>query len=146
MMMPVNNLKEFVRCSRLGVTPERHLVQWVGECLNEVLEHRASSFEEAFGLQKGRGGVPWWLEVAMRERNEALRNLARHYLNDLTRNQQASEIAKLSLRYMASAWRIDRDRDEMPPRYRNEREEWLWCACKSGASMPLSERQLRNIL
>lgn len=146
MMMPVNNLKEFVRCSRQGELPEQKLVEWLGDCLNAVLEQRASSFEEAFGLRNGRGGVPWWLEAAMRERNEALRRLAGQHFAELTRNQQGSEIARLALRYTTSAWRNDKDRDEMPPHYRGRPQQWLWQACKSGAPMPLSERQLRNIL
>ena len=34
----------------------------------------------------------------------------------------------------------------MPPRYRGTQKECLWRAFKAGAAMPLSERQLRNIL
>jgi hypothetical protein len=146
MAMPVENFKEIVRCSQLGVPLENDLVEWLGECLSEVLARRVSSFEEAFGLQNGRGGVPWWLASAMHERNKALRALARHHFADLPRSQQAREIETLSSRYMASAWRFDRNRPEMPLRYKRQPQELLWRAFKSGAFMPLSQRQLRNIL
>jgi hypothetical protein len=146
MTTPVENLKKFVRCSQLGEPPEKDVICWLGDCLNEVLVHRVSSFEEAFGLQNLRGGVPWWLESAMQERNKALRELARCHLADQSRTQQARKIATLSSRYMASAWRFDKNRPEMPARYKGRPQEWLWQAFKSGASMPLSERQLRNIL
>lgn len=146
MTMPVENLKEIVRCSQLGVPPKSELIGWLGDCLSEVLAHRASSFEEAFGLQNYRGGVPWWLENAMQERNKALRALAKHHFADLPRTQQAREIATLASRYMASAWRFDKHRPEMPLHYKERPQKWLWHAFKSGASMPLSQRQLRNIL
>jgi hypothetical protein len=146
MTTPVENLKKFVRCSQLGVPPEKDVICWLGDRLNAVLVHRVSSFEEAFGLQNLRGGVPWWLESAMQERNKALRELARYHLADQSRTQQARKIATLSSRYMAAAWRFDKDRPEMPARYKGQPQEWLWQAFKSGASMPLSERQLRNIL
>ncbi len=34
----------------------------------------------------------------------------------------------------------------MPPRYSDTQNEYLWRAFKSGAAMPISERQLRSIL
>jgi hypothetical protein len=34
----------------------------------------------------------------------------------------------------------------MPERYAGTQNEYLWRAFKSGAAMPISERQLRNIL
>ena len=146
MTMPIENLKEIVRCSQLGVPLKNELISWLGECLNEVLVRRASSFEEAFGLQNYRGGVPWWLESAMRERNMAIKALAKYHFADLSRTQQAREIATLASRYTASAWRFDKHRPEMPLRYKHRPQKWLWDAFKSGASMPLSQRQLRNIL
>ena len=41
---------------------------------------------------------------------------------------------------------FDRNRDEMPQAYQRTPKEWIWLAFKSGAAMPLGERQLRNIL
>lgn len=146
MTMPVENFKEIVRCSQLGVPLENDLILWLGECLHEVLVRRVSSFEEAFGLENGHGGVPWWMESAMGERNTALRALAMHHFKGLSRSQQACEIETLSRRYMASAWRFDKNHSEMPMRYLRQPQEWLWRAFKSGATMPLSQRQLRNIL
>jgi hypothetical protein len=46
----------------------------------------------------------------------------------------------------ASAWRIDRNYEDMPPAYAGTPKEFLWQAFQSGAPMPLGERQLRNIV
>ncbi len=51
-----------------------------------------------------------------------------------------------AVRYAASAWRFDRERDAMPERYKGTQTECLWRAFKSGATMPIGVRQLRNIL
>jgi len=43
-------------------------------------------------------------------------------------------------------WPRDRDRSQNPARYRDTPEEYLWAAFKSGAPMPLSQRDLRRLL
>jgi len=146
MTIQIENLKEFVRCYQDGEMPRRDLISWLAECLDQVLSHRVSSFEEAFGLRNCHGGVPWWLENAMHERNKALQKLAARHFAHLSRSKQAQKIETLSKRYMASAWRFDRNGIDMPPHYRDHPQEWLWRAFKAGASMPLTQRQLRNIL
>ena len=82
----------------------------------------------------------------MRSRDSALRALATRAYPGLSRSAQAKRIRCLTVRYAASAWRSDQSREEMPWHYAGKPQELLWRAFKSGAAMPLSERQLRNIL
>jgi hypothetical protein len=90
--------------------------------------------------------VPWWLEEAIRRRDAALRELATGHFADLSVAARARQIHSISVRYGAAAWRHDRGRDARPERYRGTPAEFLWRAFKSGAPMPVCERQLRNIL
>ncbi len=76
----------------------------------------------------------------------ALRKLARSLYRDRSIAAQVREIHSQALRYAASAWHIDRQRDDMPPRYQGTNKEYRWRAFRSGAAMPISERQLRNIV
>ncbi len=64
---------------------------------------------------------------------------------DLSPCAKAREIQTIANRYAASAWRHDRNHDEMPERYAGTPHGLLWRAFKSGAIMPIGERQLRNI-
>jgi len=98
------------------------------------------------GLRAPRGGIPWWLEEAMRRRNAALLELAERFFADLSPSAQARQIRLLAVRYGASAWAHDRIASEIPPRYVGMPNGWLWDAFKSGAPMPICERQLRNVL
>ncbi|MGH6931886.1 MAG: hypothetical protein ACREEE_05565 [Dongiaceae bacterium] len=118
----------------------------LGRAFREFLTHRARTIDEAFGLRFARGGVPWWLEEAMRHRNRALRELARNYYSELTVSAQARQIQTLSIRYAASAWRFDRTRGAMPDHYAGTANEWLYRAFSAGAPMPICERQLRLVL
>ncbi|HEX9769228.1 MAG TPA: hypothetical protein VGA50_08645 [Kiloniellales bacterium] len=120
--------------------------QWLGDAFSAFLEHRSPSIDSALGLANPRGGVPWWLEEAMRKRNAALRDLARTCYTDLSASAQAEQIWKLATRYAASAWRFDRARDDMPAHYFGTPKHFLWAAFASGAAMPLGRRQLRTIL
>ena len=58
---------------------------------------------------------------------------------------RAREIQTIADRYASSAWRHDRNHDEMPERHAGTPHGLLWEAFKSGAIMPIGERQLRNI-
>jgi hypothetical protein len=77
----------------------------------------------------------------------ALLALSRDYLTAASCITSASrEVHKLSIRYAASAWRFDRSAETMPEHYLGTAHEHLWHAFKSGAPMPIGERQLRTIL
>jgi hypothetical protein len=86
------------------------------------------------------------MEAAIRRRDQALRELAQRHFGGLTNTARANRIQQLALRYAASAWRLDRDQQDMPPAYAGTPHESLWHAFKSGATMPLCSRQLRQIL
>ncbi len=79
-------------------------------------------------------------------RDGALRDLADTVADDQSLSNRAREVRQLTIRYAASAWRYDQDREAMPASYRSTAREDVWKAFKSGAPMPLGERQLRNIL
>lgn len=122
------------------------LRRWVATSLGRYLEHDCDNLNEAFGLIQGHGGVPWWRERAIRERDAALRELARTHFGALSVYGRAKLVAGLSERYAATCWPRDRMLDRMPERYAGTPKEQLWRAFRSGAKMPVSERRLRTLL
>lgn len=142
----VEKLREISRRCRAGEPIDANLLQWLGGALAAFLEQNSASLEEAMGLRYGRGGMPWWREEATRRRDTALRKVADIFFADLGICARSREIAVLARRYAASTWRFDSAQDEMPPIYRGTPREGLWDAFKSGAAMPLGERQIRNIV
>jgi len=119
---------------------------WLGRVLDDFLAHRHRSIEEAMGLRFPRGGIPWWREEANRHRDAAVLDLARRFFACLPAAAQAREIRRMSIRYAASAWRLDRNKAAMPSHYTGSASELLYRAFASGAPMPVSERTLRHIL
>ena len=143
---PADRLEEIARCCQTGEPLDPRHSFWLAEGIESYLCKTATSLEEALGLRNGRGGVPWWREKAIRERDAALRELAEEFFADLSICARSREIATLALRYGASAWRHDRDGRDMSETYAGSPREYLWRAFRSGATMPLSERQVRNIV
>lgn len=146
MLMEIERLRMVSDLCQEGKPMDENLASWFGACLKNFLERRTETFEEAFGLPSCRGGVPWWKEERMRRRDQALRELVQGLDSGRPVGATAREIHQMSVRYAASAWRFDRDRDEMPASYEGTPREYLWQAFQSGAPMPLGERQLRNII
>ena len=142
----IGNLREIARRCRSGEPLNQPLLHWLGASLDQFLLRRCTTIEDAFGLRAPRGGVPWWLEEAIRCRDAALRELAGRFFADASIAHRARQIRVLAVRYGASAWRYDRECDASPARYGGTPGEWLWRAFKSGAPMPICERQLRSIL
>jgi hypothetical protein len=146
MIATIESLREISRCCQTAEPLDEELARWLGESLERFLAHSCRTLDEALGLCFPKGGVPWWMEEAIRTRDEALRALADTLEPNLSTTARAREVRALTLRYGASSWRHDRERDEMPPIYASTQKELLWRAFKSGAAMPLGERQLRTIL
>ena len=146
MLMAIERLRQVSDLCQEGKPMDENLANWFGGCLGDFLERRTESFEEAFGLPSCRGGVPWWKEERMHRRDRALRAMARGLSDGQPVGALVREICTLSKRYAASAWRIDRNYEDMPPAYAGTPKEFLWQAFQSGAPMPLGERQLRNIV
>ncbi len=146
MMVEINNLREVARRCLAGEPLDDELSSWLGTSLRDFLERRSGNIEDALGLRGPQGGVPWWMEDAIRTRDAALRELAARFLAGRSVSAQAQEIRLRAVRYAASAWRYDRERGEMPERYAGGETKYLWHAFKSGAAMPIGVRQLRNIL
>jgi hypothetical protein len=146
MLQVIENLRQVARHLSERETLPEPLAQWLASSLGEFLGHRRASLEEAFGLRSARGGVPWWLEEAMRQRDAALRQLAVRFYPSSSPTARAHAIHTRALRYAASAWSRDRSQDAMPPDYVGRENECLWRAFKSGAPMPIGERRMRHIL
>ena len=143
---PVGRLRQIADNCLAGKPIETELANWLGASLQSFLDRDSASMDEALGLKYPRGGVPWWLEEAIGNRDEALRRLAADHIPDISAAAKAKAIHSMSVRYAASGWRFDRDREDPPCEYAGTMREYLWAAFKSGAAMPLGERQLRNIL
>ena len=146
MTSTIDDLREVARCCLSGEPLDANLSEWLGEALQAFLEHACGTVDDALGLKFPQGGVPWWREEAIGKRDAALREMVSGYFADYSLAATARAIGIVANRYAASSWRFDRDRDEMPARYRGTQMELVWRAFKSGAAMPIGERQLRNIL
>ena len=142
----IDNLREIMGRCFDGEPLERDLAGWLGDAIDGYLTRQFHTLEEALGLIFPRGGIPWWREEANRTRDAALRALADTFFDEIALAIQAREIWSAARRYAESAWRFDRDKDDMPPDYADTQKECLWRAFKSGAPMPIGERQLRNVL
>jgi hypothetical protein len=146
MLTEINNLREIARRCLANEPLDESLSNWLGASLSAFLCHNCQSIDDALGLRSPQGGVPWWMEEAIRERDSALRQLAEDFYDEMSVSAQSRRVRQRAVRYAASAWRYDRERMELPEVYRGTEKELLWRAFKSGAAMPISDRQLRNIL
>ena len=146
MLVAIENLRDISRRCLADQPLSTEQSQWLGVSLTSFLEHRSRSLNEALGLRFPRGGVPWWREEAIRNRDVALRALAAQFFEELSPCTQAARIRTLATRYAAAAWRHDRQRADMPANYNGTPKQHLWAAFSSGATMPVCRRQLRNIL
>lgn len=124
----------------------RELRSWLADSIDRYLKHDCNNLNEAFGVIQEHGGVPWWRERAIRQRDAALRALWQEYYRDISVYSRAKAIAEISERYQTTCWPRDRMLDEMPERYRGTPKEYLWQAFRSEAKMPVSERRLRTLL
>ena len=146
LFVSIHNLREIRGRCRDGEPLDSDLADWLGEALEGYLTQRFRTLEEALGLIFPRGGVPWWREEALRKRDASLRRLAEVFHGSFATAAQARTIAVAAKRYATATWRLDCTKREMPDVYRGTQKECLWRAFKSGAPMPIGERQLRNIL
>ena len=146
MLQEIHKLREISQNCLASEPVKTEDLVWLASAFQRFLNQECASLDEALGLRFAKGGVPWWLEEAIRIRDAALRDLADQFAGDRCLTAKAREVRKLAYRYAASTWRFDRDRDTMPANYTNTAKQHLWLAFKSGATMPLSERQLRNVL
>src|SRR5579883_2431392 len=108
MKMPtsIDNLREVAfRCSA-GEHLPASLAPCLGKSLGEFLSHKRRSIEDALGLVWSRGGVPWWLDEAMRKRDAALRELAQRFYCGQAVSRQAAAIYRAALCGIAMAQRL----------------------------------------
>src|SRR5690242_21755423 len=124
MLTTIDNLREIARCCQAGEVLDQDLSHWLEASLERFLRRQCQSIDEAMGLRSSRGGVPWWLEEAMRQRDAALRQLALRFYPSSSPTARAHAIRAHALRYAASAWPRDRSRDAMPPDYAGRENGW----------------------
>ena len=146
MLRNIQQLREIANTCLDGKPLDQKHARWLGSVLNKYLSQHVRSIDDAMGLRSDRGGVPWWMEEAMRKRDQALRMLAEQFAAHLGSSAQARYIYQLAIRYAASAWRFDRERATLPEGYAGSVHEYLWRAFTSGAPMPIGERRLRTLL
>lgn len=146
MLAKIETLRDISRRCQATLPLSSEQQQWLSKVLNDFLAHRSRTIDEAMGLRFPRGGVPWWREQAIRLRDAALRELVARFYSAFAVSNQARRTHTLAIRYGASAWRFDKQLDELPERYVGTPQEWLWRAFASGAPMPIGERRLREIL
>jgi hypothetical protein len=147
-LISIARLRRVVAALEDRRAPEAADGEWLVECLSQYLDAapRGASFDMCFGLAVMPGEVSWWTIEAIEARDVALCDLAQHFFPNLTVAGKAREIERQGRRYATSTWRLDRDRREMPKHYAGTAKAWLWLAFKSGATMPLKQRQLEAIL
>lgn len=145
-MDAIKRLREIAKRCTSGQPLQEDLSHWLGERLERFLAHQVESIEEAMGIQPMRGGIPWWREEAIRQRDALLRLLALRFFADLSLTQKSRQICRLARRYAETAWRFDRNLSAMPDRYRHKPQELLFQAFRLAAPMPVCERHLRTIL
>ena len=141
----VERLRAIAQRVENGQPLDDELSEWLVNSLRRFLDNH-EGLDKAFGLQAARGGMPWWREEANRTRDKCLRQCAELVGTGDCPTRQARTIETLARRYAASAWLHDRASEDMPHRYGGTVQEFLWRAFKSGARMPIGQRQLRAIL
>ncbi len=142
---PVSGLREAARLLAVGAPLPAPLAIWLAHSLRAFLDRQHDDLEDALGLRWGRGGVPWWMDEAIRARDAALHRLAGMLLPAGSGSARARAVHLRSMRYAGTAWPRDRQLAGMPEAYLGTEREFLWRAFASGAAMPLGERRLRQI-
>lgn len=146
MNSPIHSLKQVRDHCAVGQHLPSDLRVWLAHSLERYLSRDCASLNQAFGLSQGHGGIPWWRERAIRERDRALRALSERHLSAIPPRERARAIVRLSERYASTCWPRDRRHQALPEHYRGTPKEFLWRAFRSGAKMPLGERRLRTLL
>ncbi len=89
MLVTIENLREISRRCLAGEPLDDELSQWLGDSLKSFLDHQHSSVDDALGLRFPKGGVPWWREEAIRQRDSSLRTLAENFLGGMSVSAKA---------------------------------------------------------
>ena len=142
----IQQLREVARLCQMRQPLDGDLAQWLASSLEDFLNRRARTIADAMGIRGPHGGVPWWMEEAIRCRDAALRALVRDLSPGAAVHAQARLVHRLTVRYAASTWRFHQQLEMPPPAFQGTANQHLRRAFKSGAPMPIGQRQLRNIL
>ena len=77
MLEKIQQLQEIAKIYLSGKPLNPKHARRLDSALNKYLSRHARPIGHAMGLGSARGGVPWWMEEAMRKRDQALHKLAR---------------------------------------------------------------------
>ncbi len=137
--MCVSRLRELLTVAESGKLGA--LGSWIEPRLRNYLTRASEgvTLDQSLEVAVGPGESPWYTREAMSDRDAAILALAKH-LPDLQPSAQAEQIATWSRRYVASAWRFDRDKTEMPGHYRGTEKEPLYRALKAFPRFPKASR------
>jgi hypothetical protein len=144
---PIAFLRRVASAAAAGKPLEPADGAWFARCLGNYLADASKglSMEEAFDMARARGQVAWWTQEQLDRRDELVRRMAAEFFPNLSRPQQAREIAKAGKLYASAGWRRDKGRAGVPPDQRGTLRELLFLACAT-EHFPLGERQLQEIL
>ena len=133
--MSVARLRELLIVAESGELAE--LGDWLLPRLHDYLENASGgrTLDEALELTVGPEKSPWYAREAMAERDAAILALAKH-LSDQGPSAQAEQIGIRSRKYIASSWRFDKDKPEMPSHYQGTQKESLYKALKAFPRFP----------
>ena len=126
-----------------AVPPE--LALWLRRARGVLAE--CGAIDSALGAPAADLPWPGDAEAArVAARNTVLKALAHQFFTGVPVSIQATLIAMRAERFAFTQWPRDREHAQIPARYRDTPDEFLWAAFKSGAPMPLDKRALRRVL
>lgn len=112
--------------------------------LNRFLSGETDDFAAALDLKSPRGKRGWRTLSRVAARDAAIREAAEKFFPALKPTQQAKELAAALLRYQASAWRIDQQKQNCPYKAGDLRAA-LWLILTRADHAPAA-RRIRKIL
>ena len=143
----VEKLRELLAVAESGQLAA--LGTWLLPRLENYLTNapHGTTLDEALDLTVAPGGLPWWRQEELDQRNVAFRDLAKKHFGNLDLNGQADEILRAARRYRGGRWRFDRSTEFNSKKYADLRSQLLYEAFWHGdGDVPDSKRQICRIL
>lgn len=143
-MAAMDALRSIASALREGRPVSFKLVAWFSDAVAKygAEAQNGVSLCGALGIAPRQAERPWWLDMALRQRDDALRAHARLIAAGQSTRAAALIIRSALLRYESTRWRLDRT---LPIEAIPQERRQLAYALKSGAKVP-GLRQLQSIL
>lgn len=145
---PVAHLRRLRAAAAAGRPLDPATARWIEQRLGRYLADapQGLTLDRALDLQPMPGQESWWTLERRARRDDAIRRLRRALCPTASTATAAAIIAETARRYAAAGWRLDRDKDVMPPAYVGSPKALLWEAMRAHPRFPFSARQLTAIL